>query len=63
MSRFQNEVRQAKQKHDKYEGNTKTDLHKSNKRHKPDKRQPFSKGLRSKTRKTSRGAAQEPEGR
>ena len=31
---------------DKHEGNTKTDLHKSDKRHKLDKCQPFPKGPR-----------------
>ena len=39
MSRFRNELRQARQKRDKWEGSTKTYLHKSDKRHKPDKRQ------------------------
>ena len=46
MSRFRNEVRQAEQKHDKWEGSTKTDSHKSDKRHKPDKPQPLPKGPR-----------------
>ena len=43
MSRFRNEVRQAGHKRDKYEGSIKTDLHKSSKRHKLDKRQPLPK--------------------
>ena len=46
MSRFRNEVKQAEQKHDKWEGSTKTDSHKSDKRHKPDKPQPLPKGPR-----------------
>jgi len=46
MSRFRNEVRQAEQKRDKREGGTKTDSHKSDKRHKLDKCQPLSKGAR-----------------
>ncbi|KAG5038121.1 hypothetical protein JHK86_018961 [Glycine max] len=36
LERFKNEVRQAGQKCDKQEGSTKTDSHKSNKRHKLD---------------------------
>ena len=43
MSRFRNEVRQAKQKHKKRKGSTKINLHKSKKRHKPDKRLSFPK--------------------
>ena len=43
MSRFKNEVRQDKSKRDKREGGRKTDSHKSNKRHKLDKRQPLPK--------------------
>jgi len=46
MSRFRNEVRQIGQKHDKREGGTKTDSHKSDERDKPDKRQPLPKGPR-----------------
>ena len=46
MSRFMNEVRQAGHKHDKRDGITKMDLHMLDKRHKPDKRLPLSKGLR-----------------
>jgi len=38
MSRLWNEVHQAGQKHNKHETNTKADLHKLDKRHKPDKR-------------------------
>ena len=38
MSRFRNEVHQAGQRHDKNESNTKANLHKSDKRHKPNKR-------------------------
>ena len=44
MSRFRNEVRQAGQKRNKREAQTKADSHKSNKRHKPDKHQPLYKG-------------------
>ena len=44
MSRFRNEVRQARQKRDKREGSTKTDLHKLDKRHKPDKSHSLPKG-------------------
>lgn len=44
ISRFSNEVRQVGQKRDKREGNTKIDLHKPGKRHKPDKRQLLPKG-------------------
>ncbi|KAL5142306.1 hypothetical protein HKD37_09G025514 [Glycine soja] len=44
MSRFRNEVRQAGQKRNKREAQTKADSHKSNKRHKPDKCQPLYKG-------------------
>ena len=44
MSKFWNEVRQAGQKCDKREAYTKADLHKSDKRHKPNKHQPLSKG-------------------
>jgi len=46
MSRFRNEVWQVEQKHKKKEWGTKIDSHKSDKRHKPDKRQPFPKGPR-----------------
>ncbi|KAG5022981.1 hypothetical protein JHK82_018881 [Glycine max] len=46
MSRFQNKVKQARQKHDKREENAKIDSHKLDKRHKPDKRQPLLKGPR-----------------
>jgi len=46
ISIFQNEVYQARQKLDKRKANTKADLHKSDKRHKPNKRQPLSKGPR-----------------
>ena len=45
MSKLKNEVRQVRKKH-KCEANTKTDLHKSDKRHKPDKHQPLPKGPR-----------------
>ncbi|KAG4906894.1 hypothetical protein JHK86_055378 [Glycine max] len=41
--KFRNEVRQAKQKHKKRKGSTKINLHKSKKRHKPDKRLSFPK--------------------
>ncbi|KAG4988757.1 hypothetical protein JHK85_031740 [Glycine max] len=44
MSKFQNEV--AGKKHFKREGNTKTDSHRSDNRHKPGKRQPLPKGPR-----------------
>ncbi|KRH32985.2 LOW QUALITY PROTEIN: hypothetical protein GLYMA_10G091500v4 [Glycine max] len=37
MSRFWNEVRQAEQKRDKHEAHTKPNMHKSDKRHKPNK--------------------------
>ena len=43
MSRFRNEVRQAGQKCDKHEENTKANSQKLDKRHKPDKRQSLSK--------------------
>ena len=46
MSRFNNEVRQDRQKHNKQEGSTKTKSYKSDKRHKSDKRQPLPKGPR-----------------
>ena len=46
MYKFQNEVRQAGQKHNKWEESTKTDLHKPDMRYKWDKRQPFPKGTR-----------------
>ena len=46
MPKFWNEVFQVEQKHDKHKANTKADLHKSNKRHKPDKCQPLFKGLK-----------------
>ncbi|KAG4909762.1 hypothetical protein JHK87_055878 [Glycine soja] len=46
MSRFRNEVRQAGQKHDKCEAQTKTDAHKSDNRHNLDKCQPLFKGHR-----------------
>ncbi|KAG5026316.1 hypothetical protein JHK86_022230 [Glycine max] len=46
MSRFRNEVQQAGHKHEKRKTKTKADLHKSDERHKPDKRQPLSKGPR-----------------
>ena len=46
MFKFRNKVRQVGQKRDKWEGNTKTNLYKSNKRHKLDKRQPLSKGAK-----------------
>ena len=46
MSRFRNEVRNVERKYDKRERSTKTDLYKSDKRHKPDKRQPLPKGPR-----------------
>ena len=46
MSKFRNEVWQAKQKHDKREGGNKTDSHKSDKRHKPEKHQSLPKGPR-----------------
>ncbi|KAH1238292.1 hypothetical protein GmHk_08G022983 [Glycine max] len=46
MSRFRNEVQQAGHKREKRKTNTKADLHKSDERHKPDKRQPLSKGPR-----------------
>ena len=44
LSKFRNEVRIARQKHNKWEGSMKTGLHKSDKRHKPDKYQPLPKG-------------------
>ena len=43
MSKFWNEVGQ---KRDKCEAHTKPNLHKLDKRHKPNKREPFPKGLR-----------------
>ena len=43
MSRFQNEVCHAGHKFDKHEAHTKANSHKSNKRHKLDKRRPRSK--------------------
>ena len=46
MPKFWNEVFQVEQKHDKHKANTKADLHKSDKRHKPDKCQPLFKGLK-----------------
>ena len=45
-SRFWNEVRQAIQKRDMHKANTKANLHKSDKRHKPDKSQLLFKGPR-----------------
>ena len=45
-SRFWNEVRQAIQKRDMHKANTKANLHKLDKRHKPDKSQLLFKGPR-----------------
>ena len=41
--RLHPDVRQARKKHNKRQEGTKSDSHKSNKRHKPDKRQPLLK--------------------
>ncbi|KAG5068125.1 hypothetical protein JHK85_000502 [Glycine max] len=46
ISRFRNQVRQVGQKCDKREGNTKIDIYKSDKRHKPDKCRPLTKRVR-----------------
>ena len=46
MSKFKNKVRQTGHKLEKHKANIKADLHKSDKRHMPDKHQPLSKGPR-----------------